>query len=126
MAIRSKKWELDGTTLICNFINSGKSAKYDVKLLFPDFEKQTEVQQYITAYGIKQNLADDVAGVNEENAVISGMNIRFDQLVAGDYKSKKGGALGFKKKLEKGMKELGAEEQASLKALLAKAGINIM
>ena len=63
MAKRLLDWGVKGTVLVmAEYFDkdtpSNELEKFDIALLYPDFAKYTEVQQYYIVYGIKQKLAD--------------------------------------------------------------------
>ena len=63
MAKRLIDWNLKGSVLVMGkYIDKDtpatELAKFDIKELYPNFDKMNEVQQFYIVYGIKQKLAD--------------------------------------------------------------------
>jgi hypothetical protein len=102
MTTETKKkasWKLDGSYAMYTGVQ-GKPAKFDLIALFPDFKNMTEAQQMVTYYGLKQKLADSIAGIGKgasDEMKIKDMTETYDRLVAGQWNKPGGSGGGVRK-----------------------------
>ncbi len=73
---------------------------YDLKVLFPEIEKMTEVQRGLVIYGFKQNLSDKIAGMKDYTVKekVKVMTERYDSLKNGIWKTPSKEKVSVKKK----------------------------
>ena len=84
---KKASWKLVGN--IARYLGIEKvEADYDLSKIFADYASLTEAQQKIVQYGVKQKLADSIAGIGKgatDVMKIAEMTETFDRLVAGEW-----------------------------------------
>jgi hypothetical protein len=122
MAQERIKW-----TYVDGIINVGFGnhilSTYDLKVLFPEIEKMTEVQRGLVLYGFKQNLSDKIAGMKDYTMKekVKTMSERYESLVKGIWKTPSKEKTSVKKKAAS-LVEAGGLSPVEL-ALLEKLGL---
>ncbi len=96
---------------------------YDLKVLFPEIEKMTEVQRGLVIYGFKQNLSDKIAGMKDYTVKekVKTMTERYESLVKGIWKTPSKEKTSVKKEAAK-LVAAGGLSEIEL-ALLTKLGL---
>jgi hypothetical protein len=125
---RTMKWSLEEGSLIATHLDEEDYySRFDLDMLFPDFDTMTEVQQMLIAYGVKQKLADSCARSKEVSLNAferhTQMNEVWHTLLTGKWKEAGKGKESLQKKISKAEAEAPESEVAKAVAVLRKAGI---
>ena len=89
MIEKAKKasWKLLGN--IAQYLGIEKvEADYDLSKIFDDYASLTEAQKMVVYYGVKQKLADSIAGIGKgatDSMKVAEMTETYDRLVAGQW-----------------------------------------
>jgi hypothetical protein len=120
MAQERIKWTYIEGILNVGFENTILNT-YDLKVIFPDIEKMTEVQRGLVLYGFKQNLSDKIAGMKDYSMSekVKTMTARYESLKDGIWKTPAKEKTSVKKEADKliAAGELNEVELALLKRL---------
>lgn len=117
-------WTLDEFGILS--VGEGETTlqTFEIKKIFTNFSTMNKVQRLTIANGVKQKLADHVAGMKGDTPKekASAMKDVFDRLIAGDWKSGGTGVrLSYKKKAAELVAAGGVTEEQ--KEILRKLGI---
>lgn len=80
MAKSNLSWELDKAKLTVTILATKQKLTFDLTKIYPDFDKLSDVQQKLIAYGTKQKLADKVAKPTDEKLTPAEMKVELDAL----------------------------------------------
>ena len=86
-ANKKASWKLIGNVAEYHGVEGGV-AYYDLTAIFPEYASLTEAQQKIIQYGVKQKMADSIAGIGKgatDAMKIAEMTDTYDRLVAGQW-----------------------------------------
>ena len=90
MAKSNLSWDLDGHILTVTVLATKTKVSLDLTKLFAGFDKMSDVQQKIVAYGVKQKLADKVAKPLDEkltpSEMVAELKALWEQLVKGIWR----------------------------------------
>ena len=90
MTTSNLSWDLDGSKLIVDVLAISKKLTFDITEIYTDFDKYTDVQQKLIAYGLKQKLADKVAKPSVEKLtpteMLTELKALWEQLVGGIWR----------------------------------------
>ena len=73
-------WDLDQAKLIVTILATKVKLTFDLVKIYPGFDKMTDVQQKLIAYGTKQKLADKVAKPSDEKLTPAEMKLELEGL----------------------------------------------
>jgi len=116
-ARKKASWTITEKGILSVVHPKGFNGQFDMTALFPDWSGMSEAQKHIAQYGVKQILSDSQAG--EKNPTFAGLEETWNDILAGKI-GHRTGVASLKKQLS-----AAAEADPELKALLAKAGINL-
>ena len=120
MAQERIKWTLLPQGMLSIGFGNEMLDTYDLKKIFPEFEKLTEVQIGVVIYGFKQNLSDKIAGMKDctLEEKVKTMADRYDDLIKGIWKTPAKEKTSVKKEAAKLVEEgVNDTEMALLKRL---------
>ena len=90
MAKSNLSWDLEGHILTVTVLATKTKVSLDLSKLFSDFDKLSDVQQKVIAYGVKQKLADKVAKPLDEkltpSEMVAEIKALWEQLVKGVWR----------------------------------------
>ena len=80
MAKSNLSWELADSKLTVTVLATKVKLTFDLAKIYPGFDKMTDVQKKLIAYGTKQKLADKVAKPSDEKLTPAEMKLELDAL----------------------------------------------